>query len=66
MVFNTGAALLDAIGISLAWDSSKQQETRGGTSYAGLSAEQNVKNEGATKEIHVECGVGEVRIKFME
>lgn len=33
---------------------------------AGLGAEQNVKNEGATKEVHVECGVGEVQIKFVE
>ncbi len=38
----------------------------GGTSYAGLGAEQNVKNDGATKEVHVECGVGEVQIKFIE
>lgn len=38
----------------------------GEMSYAGLGAEQSVKNEGATKEIHVECGVGQVRINFVE
>lgn len=36
----------------------------GDSSYGGLGAEQNVKNEGATKEINVECGIGEVKIQF--
>ncbi|MBQ3557973.1 MAG: DUF4097 family beta strand repeat protein [Agathobacter sp.] len=38
----------------------------GKASYGGLGAEQNVKNDGASKEINVECGIGEVRIKFQE
>jgi len=38
----------------------------GKASYGGLGAEQNVKNDGATKEISVECGIGEVKIKFQE
>ncbi len=38
----------------------------GETSYAGLGAEQSIKNEGATKELKVECGVGEVLINFVE
>lgn len=38
----------------------------GGTSYAGLGTEQSVENEGATKQIRVECGVGEVQVNFTE
>lgn len=38
----------------------------GEMSFGGLGAEQNVRNEGATKEIKVECGVGEVRINFVD
>ena len=38
----------------------------GANSYVGLGAEQSVTNEGATNEIRVECGVGQVEINFME
>lgn len=38
----------------------------GKSSYGGLGAEQNVRNEGATKEINVDCGIGEVVIIFKE
>lgn len=38
----------------------------GSTSYGGLGAEQSVKHDGATKKIRVECGIGEVRIKFKD
>ena len=38
----------------------------GANSYVGLGAEQSVTNEGATKEIRVECGVGQAEINFME
>ena len=38
----------------------------GKSSYSGLGSEDNVKFEGATKEINVECGVGEVRIEFQD
>lgn len=36
----------------------------GENTYSGLGAEQNVKYEGATKRINVECGIGEVKVKF--
>lgn len=36
----------------------------GENSYSGLGAEQNVKYEGATKRIDVECGIGAVKVKF--
>ena len=36
----------------------------GDTTYGGLAAEDSVRREGATKEINVECGVGEVTILF--
>ena len=38
----------------------------GNSSYSGLGSEDNVKFEGATKEINVECGIGEVRIEFQD
>lgn len=38
----------------------------GKSSYSGLGSEDNVKFEGATKEINVECGIGEVRIGFQD
>lgn len=38
--------------------------TVGSASYGGLGAEQSVKHQEATKEINVECGIGEVKIKF--
>ena len=38
----------------------------GENSYSGLGAEQNVKYEGATKRINVECGIGEVKVKFQK
>lgn len=38
----------------------------GKSSYSGLGSEDNVKFEGATKEINVECGIGEVRIEFQD
>ena len=36
----------------------------GNTSYAGLGTEKTIKNEGATQDIIVECGIGEVKIQF--
>jgi hypothetical protein len=36
----------------------------GTTSYSGLGTTQDVKNNGATKDIKVDCGVGEVKIQF--
>lgn len=36
----------------------------GDATYGGLAAEDSVRREGATKEINVECGVGEVTILF--
>lgn len=38
----------------------------GTNSYSGLGAEQSVKHEGATKSIDVECGIGEVNVKFQK
>lgn len=38
----------------------------GENSYSGLGAEQNVKYEGATKRINVECGIGKVKVKFQK
>lgn len=38
--------------------------TVGTVSYGGFAAEQSVTNEGATKDINVECGMGEVIIQF--
>lgn len=38
----------------------------GKSSYSGLGSEDDVKFEGATKEINVECGIGEVRIEFQD
>lgn len=38
--------------------------TVGNMSYGGFAAEKNVINPGATKEIDVECGMGEVTIQF--
>ena len=38
----------------------------GKNSYVGLGAEQSVTNEGATKEINIECGIGQAEINFME
>lgn len=38
----------------------------GKNSYVGLGTEQRVTNEGATKEINIECGVGQAEINFME
>lgn len=36
----------------------------GKSSYSGLGSEDEVKFEGATKEINVECGIGKVEIRF--
>jgi len=36
----------------------------GDATYGGLAAEDSVRREGATKEINVECGIGEVTILF--
>lgn len=36
----------------------------GSNSYGGLGAEQSVKNDDATKEMDIDCGVGEVKIQF--
>ena len=38
----------------------------GETSYTGLGADHKVKNEGATKEMLIDCGVGNVQITFTE
>lgn len=38
----------------------------GDNSYNGLGAEQNISYDSATKRIHVECGVGEVRVNFQD
>lgn len=38
----------------------------GENSYSGLGAEKNVKYDGATKRIEVECGIGAVNVKFQK
>ena len=38
----------------------------GSSDYSGLGASQKIEHDGATKQLDVNCGIGEVRIRFME
>lgn len=38
----------------------------GENSYGGFGAEQKIKNENASKQMNVACGIGEIDIEFME
>lgn len=38
----------------------------GGNSYGGLGTEQRISNPGANRSMDVECGIGEIQIRFAE
>ena len=38
----------------------------GENSYSGLGEEQNVRYEGATKKIEIDCGIGKVKVQFQK